>query len=193
MKLFNEQEESTEVPYDAELLSITVDGAVIYNPCRTPDDSAFCTPERYGFEVWETGGGSVAWGLMLPNGDCLLLTDSGGCDLPEEGDEESPMMARRDYAGYDLAAIEDFAELPKNAGVNSVWPNKSTHTIRAGEWMDDKALQHCWYLDNNPIGVRVVLMEWEDKPHTAELIKGDGRTGNFEVLAAGKFPRNEGV
>lgn len=116
--IFNDSKDlQLEVPYNAELLSITVDGVVIYNPLRTPDDSADCSPERYGFQVWETGGGCLAWGLNLPNGHTLLVTDADGMHLPEEGDEESPIIGRSDADGYDVATVVDFAELPKNGSV----------------------------------------------------------------------------
>lgn len=107
-----------DVPYNAELMGvITVDGVVIHNPLRTPDNSAFCTPERYGFDVWETGGGCQAWGLELPDGTCITITDESGCGLPKEDDEYSPMIGRSNAGGDDIASVEDFAELPLNGSV----------------------------------------------------------------------------
>ena len=40
---------------------------------------------RLGFTVWGTGGGCEAWGLNLPNGSHIMVTDTGGAYLPDGG------------------------------------------------------------------------------------------------------------
>lgn len=117
MKKHNGGLNATHVPYDADLLAVTVDGVTIYNPLRTPDDSAFCTPERYGFELFHTGGGCMGYQLELPDGGYLLVTDEDGSGLPEETDEVSPVIGRYDAEGYPVVEVSDFAELPKNGSV----------------------------------------------------------------------------
>jgi hypothetical protein len=64
---------------------------------------------------------------------------------------------------------------------------KGSYVRHAAVWVKGAAVSHIWHLDSNPVGLRVSLMEWEDHPHEAELIKGDGRTINFKVLAAGEL------
>ncbi|MDX9668739.1 hypothetical protein [Pseudomonas sp. P8_250] len=66
---------------------------------------------------------------------------------------------------------------------------KGSYVKHAATWTKGKAVSHCWHLDSNPVGLRVVLMEWENSPHEVQLIKGDGRKQGFQVLAGGVLPQ----
>lgn len=117
MILYDKKGSWVTVPYRAELLSIPFEGGAVFNPLRTLDNSAFCTPERYGFEVVNTGGGCMGWRLDLPDGGYLLITDEGGSGLPEEDDDGSPLIGRYTVEGDCLALSDDFRELPANGSV----------------------------------------------------------------------------
>jgi hypothetical protein len=40
--------------------------------------------QELGFEVWQTGGGSTAWGKTLPGGRYAMVTDPNGTRLPTD-------------------------------------------------------------------------------------------------------------
>jgi hypothetical protein len=56
-------------------------------------------------------------------------------------------------------------------------------------WMGRAATMTTHHLDSSRIGLRVVEMQWADRPGVVEveLMKGDGRTPKFRVLAQGEF------
>lgn len=38
-----------------------------------------------GFDIWQTGGGCVAFGKTYPNKNYTMVTDEGGANLPAHG------------------------------------------------------------------------------------------------------------
>ena len=55
-------------------------GQLISNPLWNPEMSSYADPKRYGFEVWDTGGGCTAHGQEFDlDGKkvIVLLTDEG--------------------------------------------------------------------------------------------------------------------
>ena len=68
-------------PHTKEVLYVFEDektGQMISNPLWNPEMTAHADPKRYGFEVWDTGGGCTANGQeFLLDGETvvMLLTD----------------------------------------------------------------------------------------------------------------------
>jgi hypothetical protein len=50
------------------------------------------TFDDLGFEVWGTGGGSAAYGLKLPDGRTILLTNVDGNWIPDEDNDEAVLV-----------------------------------------------------------------------------------------------------
>jgi hypothetical protein len=69
-------------------------GMEIYNPYA--DDSGHMSPvdpaQFYGFETIDTGGGCVALYKRLPNGNHILITDSGGGDVPSPNENPNDIL-----------------------------------------------------------------------------------------------------
>jgi hypothetical protein len=63
-------------PNTPEVLFVFEDeqtGQMISNPLWNPEMTSYASPERYGFKVWDTGGGCTAHGQEF-------LLDGQGCD-----------------------------------------------------------------------------------------------------------------
>lgn len=112
----NQQGEQRAEVYCALTMSFAFEGQTIFNPLRTPDDSADCSPEFYGFTLWPTGGGCEAHGLKLPSGHYLLLTDADGypVDLESPEDRKNAVLGRYDAEGNEMAMVMHFSQLPRN-------------------------------------------------------------------------------
>lgn len=56
------------------------EGMQIVNPTASPCGGRFVvSPEYYGFEIWQTGGGCTGWGKVIDDGaHHVLLTDLSG-------------------------------------------------------------------------------------------------------------------
>jgi hypothetical protein len=52
------------------------EGVLVTNP--TASNGGIVSPSHFGFELWETGGGCTAWGLHLPDGREIMVTDLAG-------------------------------------------------------------------------------------------------------------------
>jgi hypothetical protein len=52
------------------------EGVLVTNP--TASKGGIVSPSHFGFELWETGGGCSAWGLRLPDGREIMVTDLAG-------------------------------------------------------------------------------------------------------------------
>jgi hypothetical protein len=76
-------------PHTKEVLYVFEDeqtGQMISNPLWNPEMTSHALPERYGFKVWDTGGGCTAHGqefsldgqsviLLLTDGEMSHVTD----------------------------------------------------------------------------------------------------------------------
>lgn len=92
--------------YQPELLSFQYEGVEIRNPFIAPDGQSVVDPmAAYGFEKVQTGGGCLALHLPLPDGGCIVLTDSDGCRVPTGDEMCSALIAREDAEGNELARM----------------------------------------------------------------------------------------
>lgn len=79
-------------PNTKEVLYVFEDeesGQLISNPLWIPEMTSHASPERYGFEVWSTGGGCTAHGqeFMLDGKKVImLLTDGNLCHVEDESE-----------------------------------------------------------------------------------------------------------
>lgn len=73
------------------------EGVLEANP--TASNGRAVSPDHFGFRIWETGGGCTAWGLQLPDGREVLVTDLAGEShkLPEIGDQFLVGLHSADY------------------------------------------------------------------------------------------------
>lgn len=78
------------------------EGVLAANP--TASNGGAVSPAHFGFQVWETGGGFTAWGLHLPDGREILVTDIAGesHDLPEVGE---PFLVGLHSADYEQLGV----------------------------------------------------------------------------------------
>ena len=60
-----------------------------------------------GYEIWNTGGGCTAWGIETIAGH-ILITDEGGCDIPQE-DDTSIWVGFYDYEGIEQMPAQEFS------------------------------------------------------------------------------------
>lgn len=62
------------------------DGVLATNPTVASGETV--SPSHFGFQLWETGGGCTAWGLHLPDGRQIMVTDLAGEShhLPSPGE-----------------------------------------------------------------------------------------------------------
>lgn len=95
-------EDKELLQYDPALLSFVWQDMEIRHPMLSDGLTESVSPEVYGFNVWSTGGGCAAYGLNLPDGGYLLLTDEDGLCLPEQGDA---VLGRYNANGECLALI----------------------------------------------------------------------------------------
>jgi len=77
-------------PHTKEVLYVFEDeqtGQMISNPLWNPEMTSHASPERYGFKVWDTGGGCTAHGQeFLLDGQpvVMLLTDGNLCHIDQD-------------------------------------------------------------------------------------------------------------
>ncbi|MHD0644449.1 hypothetical protein ACYPKM_02280 [Pseudomonas aeruginosa] len=102
MKVMTDDGDYTNAPYDEKLLGFVHGNAYIRNPFFSPDGRSRVSPQFYGFVLTETGGGCEAWTLPLSCGGQLMLTDDGGCYLPDENYWESALLGRYRQDGSDI-------------------------------------------------------------------------------------------
>ena len=57
------------------------------------------TFDDLGFEVWGTGGGSAAYGLKLPDGRTILVTNVDGNWIPDEDTDEPILVGTYNQSG----------------------------------------------------------------------------------------------
>lgn len=74
MQTFNADGAVESKPLHAPLFAFQFEGATFHCPCVEPDGKTACLPTRYGFVEWHTGGGCMAYGLELGDGQYLLVT-----------------------------------------------------------------------------------------------------------------------
>jgi hypothetical protein len=92
--------------YKPELLSFGYNGVEIRNPFLAPDGQSVVDPvATYGFEEVQTGGGCAALHLHLPDGGCIVLTDSDGCGVPSGLEMCTALIGRQDVEGNELACM----------------------------------------------------------------------------------------
>lgn len=74
--------------------------------CERSTDNMFETAfwKGSGFDVWQTGGGCEALGKKLPDGGCILITDSDGGCLPDYG--SVCFIGRYDVEGNEADSCE---------------------------------------------------------------------------------------
>ena len=95
-----------EVPYMPELMAFEHEGARIRDPLMSPCGQKWVPATTYGFEEYHTGGGCMAYRKVLPGGRYLLLTDEGGCDIPETREEaDEAVLGLYSEAGDELACV----------------------------------------------------------------------------------------
>ena len=71
-----------------EVVELTVDHDGTCFPLEAKEAEILLpTFDDLGFEVWGTGGGSTAYGLKLPDGRTILVTNSDGNWIPDEDDD----------------------------------------------------------------------------------------------------------
>ena len=61
-------------------------GQMISNPLWNPEMTSYASPERYGFKVWDTGGGCTAHAQEFLLDDkvvTMLLTDGNLCHIED--------------------------------------------------------------------------------------------------------------
>ena len=65
-------------------------GQLISNPLWNPEMTSHAKPERYGFQVWSTGGGNTAHGqeFMLDGKKVIMLLTDGDLNFVED---DTPM------------------------------------------------------------------------------------------------------
>jgi len=79
-------------PHTKEVLYVFEDeesGQWISNPLWIPEMTAYVSPERYGFKIWDTGGGCTAHGqeFMLDGKKVImLLTDGNLCHIEDDSE-----------------------------------------------------------------------------------------------------------
>ena len=83
------------------------EGTIVQNPCLSTCGRFAVSPDQYGFDVWDTGGGCKAWGrfFQLENGRSvhMLVTDrNGGIDF----DPGEPAV----LGVYDTDGGDDFVQ-----------------------------------------------------------------------------------
>ena len=79
-------------PHTKEVLYVFEDeetGQMISNPLWIPEMTSYVSPERYGFKIWDTGGGCTAHGqYFLLDGKrvIMLLTDGNLCHIEDDSE-----------------------------------------------------------------------------------------------------------
>lgn len=168
MKVWDDKGNCLEVPYDAKLLALKVNLVYIYNFLSTPDGSAWCTPERYGFEVVKDVHGLINYQRELSNGDYLVITDEDGSSLPLEGDEVGPTLFLCNDEWGGTKAEVDFAELPRNGRIDTSYATEEL-ILQAAQLtdLDESCLviqDAIGQAEGHWAGIYFSVMEQEDWP-----------------------------
>ena len=102
-------------PHTKEVLYVFEDeqtGQMISNPLWNPEMTSYASPERYGFKVWDTGGGCTAHGqefLLDGQSVILLLTDGEMSHVTDKS--ESVLIGL--YGGNDHSEEMGFWEVTR--------------------------------------------------------------------------------
>jgi hypothetical protein len=76
-----------------EVVELTVEHAGTCFPLEAHDAEILLpTFDDLGFEVWGTGGGSAAYGLRLPDGKTILVTNVDANWIPDEDDDQAVLV-----------------------------------------------------------------------------------------------------
>lgn len=101
-----------KAPYDEALMTFVHEGTAIRDPFLSECGRFYTNPTYYGFEIYHTGGGCMAYRKVLEDGRYFLLTTSDGCHLPDEvEDAETATMGLYTADGEEIAGI-DVADIP---------------------------------------------------------------------------------
>lgn len=105
-----------EVPYEAELLAFEHEGMEIRNPFLSDCGRFEVDPRYYGFVEVCTGGGCEALSKNLPEGGYLMLTDESGCCIPDISDSSSAAIGRYD-GDSQMLAYANIKDIPLDADI----------------------------------------------------------------------------
>ena len=97
------------VPYSAALLAFVHLDIEVRNPMLSGCGRFNVDPQAYGFAPHHTGGGCMALRKDMKRGEYLLLTDSSGGHIPEQGDQA---VLGRYYADGTPAMTIDLVDVP---------------------------------------------------------------------------------
>jgi hypothetical protein len=83
-----------------EVVELTVEHAGTCFPLEAREAEIILpTFDDLGFEVWGTGGGSAAYGLKLPDGRTILVTNVDGTWIPDEDSDEAVLVGTYNQSG----------------------------------------------------------------------------------------------
>ena len=83
-----------------EVVDLTVDHDGTCFPLEAKEAEILLpTFDDLGFEVWGTGGGSTAYGLKLPEGKTILITNIDGNWIPDEDDDQPVLVGTYSESG----------------------------------------------------------------------------------------------